>query len=412
MDSGTVFGAGQCIESFIAFDMGMPEGEKPALIALYETISAEGAKENPDVGMAVRLYPSITVQIGLELPLHDAGALTKIGDGSSDAVIKGLAERYKALGAQILLRIGYEFDGEWNGYGEQAYIAAFRRIVDIFRAENASNVEFVWNSYICDNTEIYRWYPGDGFVDWFCFNVVTAKFAAGWFAEEAKKHGKPVMVGEASYAITENGMTFGEWQREFFTMVEKYDIRNFQYINWKWGIYPKSMNWYEWEDGRCTDYPDRVEMMRERAQNGRFVFRDTSKDAYVALAVDCARKLPEDTGSAAWEPAHDSFSAQGGFSYSAAGAISVYADGWNTRWEGKEIAVEIICPEYSDNRRLYVLFLNDSEIKITSGNRDQTVPADTNGFVCVPLPGFDGKQTVHFLAEGGSELRISKIILL
>jgi hypothetical protein len=408
-----LFGAGQCLESFIAFDQNMPHDKKPALIALYELLTPDGVRENQEVQMAVELYPAIALQIGLELPTHNEDALKELSSGRCDAMIIGLAERYIKIGSQIFLRVGYEFDGPWNGYDPQAYIAAFRHIVRLFRSTNAHNVEFVWNSYICDNSAMYDWYPGDEYVDWFCFNTVTAKFTAGWYMREAEKHKKPVMIGEASYAIVEDGMTFAEWCGQFFDMIAKFDIRAFQYINWEWGVYPKHMNWRDWENGRCTDYPERMEIMRCHALSGRFSFRDTAQDKKIVLAIDCARGLSEDLPAAPWQPEHDHVTATG-ISYCVEGAVSIYNDGWHPFWEGEHISVHIVSPDYAGLFSVYFQFISDNgdeKIEVVTNNSKQTLCSGHNGFVEIPMRTQGNKGFFLMSAAKGRSVRVSHILI-
>src|SRR5260370_26217018 len=93
-----------------------------------------------------------------------------------DANIKTLAEILRKTNKPILMRIGYEFDGEWNAYEPEAYVTAWRRIVDIFRGKKVgeesivpvTNVAFVWHSAVWKtfhNHPISAWYPGDKYVD-------------------------------------------------------------------------------------------------------------------------------------------------------------------------------------------------------------------------------------------------------
>ena len=124
----------------------------------------------------------------------------------------------------IYLRIGYEFDGVWNkGYDNHAnYIAAYRHIVDVLRAQNAANFEFVWQSgasAIDDiiegkHEDIKAWYPGDAYVDWVGFSwffnpyervAVSPSYQPPTHLELteevlafARERGKPVMIAEAS----------------------------------------------------------------------------------------------------------------------------------------------------------------------------------------------------------------------
>jgi hypothetical protein len=161
------------------------QNRKPSIVALYDGIHWRGSNANNyDVMSAHNLYPGAKLQIGLQLPLNNPVELRKVGDGTYDPRIQKLVRVYAALPQDIFLRIGYEFDGIWNGYDPEAYVAAFRRIVVLFRAERASNVAFVWNSYTpannveqrtLDGKQVYHekfaWYPGDEYVDWFSFKA-------------------------------------------------------------------------------------------------------------------------------------------------------------------------------------------------------------------------------------------------
>ena len=74
----------------------------------------------------------------------------------------------------VYLRIGYEFDGNWNGgYSNRSkYISTFQHITGILKA-NANNIVTVWHSCTSsiddaiENTreDISTWYPGDEYVD-------------------------------------------------------------------------------------------------------------------------------------------------------------------------------------------------------------------------------------------------------
>ena len=87
----------------------------------------------------------------------------------------------KATGRTIYLRIGYEFDGPWNCYTPETYVAAFRAIKRRLVEKDAHNVLTVWQSasYLLSISDprmsethtaaneghLERWYPGDKYVD-------------------------------------------------------------------------------------------------------------------------------------------------------------------------------------------------------------------------------------------------------
>ena len=166
------------------------------------------------------------IAIGLSITENDhPGELRYIGLGIHDDKIRQLARFAKMVEGRIFLRIGYEFDGAWNqGYeNHKAFIAAYRRIVDVLRAEGADNVEYVLQASTAGVDEIIDrraedislWYPGDDYVDWLGLSwfmnpnessvVDTGEFSPmtpGELSDEllalAREHGKPVMIAEAS----------------------------------------------------------------------------------------------------------------------------------------------------------------------------------------------------------------------
>ncbi|MBI2720971.1 MAG: T9SS type A sorting domain-containing protein [Bacteroidetes bacterium] len=103
--------------------------------------------------------------------------LDKILNGSFDGYIDAFANKIKSYSGDVIMRIFHEFEGDWyswsltqNNADPAKYIAAFRHVVDRFRAVGANNAKWMW----CVNAEpkpyvAYNWiiscYPGDAYVD-------------------------------------------------------------------------------------------------------------------------------------------------------------------------------------------------------------------------------------------------------
>jgi beta-mannanase len=124
------------------------------------------------------------------------------------------------------VRSWYPWQGDPDGYR-----AAFRHIVEIFRAEGADNVEFLWSAMWLDLwASLY--YPGDDVVDWvgtttLNFSTVAQADWARWrtfdnlFASQypaAVRWNKPIMVTEVGTA--EQGGDKAAWLRDCFTSLE------------------------------------------------------------------------------------------------------------------------------------------------------------------------------------------------
>ena len=163
-------------------------------------------------------FPDSAVQIGLYL----VGETNNIAGGGRDAEIRQLADFFKSLNSTAFyLRIGYEFDGNWNGYDGPSYINAYRRIVDILRQQGVTNVAYVWQSSTSPIDDILdggrenllNYYPGDDYVDWFGMSWFlrpnetatvnnntpsTQLFLGNELVSLARERGKAVMIAEAA----------------------------------------------------------------------------------------------------------------------------------------------------------------------------------------------------------------------
>ena len=98
--------------------------------------------------------------------------LKRINSGETDDYWREWAKNAKAFEAQVILRFGFEMNGDWFGWGQQpeAFKAAWKRVYTIIREEaGASNVQFMF----APNVEwdprnklaaIELYYPGDEYV--------------------------------------------------------------------------------------------------------------------------------------------------------------------------------------------------------------------------------------------------------
>ena len=162
-------------------------------------------------------FPNSAVQIGLWM----VGITDQVGAGQYDAHIVQMADFFKSLPTTAFyLRIGYEFDGQWNGYNGNSYINAYRRIVDVLRAQGVNNVAYVWQSSTSPIDDVLdggrenlmNFYPGDNYVDWFGMSWFlppnetatvggtpsTQLFLADEMVNLARQRGKPMMIAESA----------------------------------------------------------------------------------------------------------------------------------------------------------------------------------------------------------------------
>jgi len=113
--------------------------------------------------------------VSLELTEWHGGAgnrLEALCAGTYDEVFRDAAAAARESGTLILLRFGFEMNGDWFPWGGQParFIEAWRRIHEIFRDERCDNVKWVWapNAISGPNTPengIEKYWPGEDVVD-------------------------------------------------------------------------------------------------------------------------------------------------------------------------------------------------------------------------------------------------------
>lgn len=137
----------------------------------------------------------------------------------------------KSTHREVFLRIGYEFDGPWNGYDPTAYKAAYRYISTRIHQLNANRVATVWQTAAWPDAgspaggpfdataagHWQQWYPGDEYVDWAGMSyfygegfdkhqwacrpdaaAATPQAIHTDFLDFARAHHKPVFVAESA----------------------------------------------------------------------------------------------------------------------------------------------------------------------------------------------------------------------
>jgi mannan endo-1,4-beta-mannosidase len=163
--------------------------------------------------------------------------LATIIDGRHDAYIRSWARGLARFGKRVHLRFAQEMNGDWYPWAEDAngnrpgeYVQAWRHVHDIFTAEGATNVRWVW----CPVTRPVRYsqYPGDAYVDIVAlsgFNGGRALPWGGWrsFHEIFNNQlqslrrlapTKPVQISEVGSA--EKGGDKAAWIHELFDYVD------------------------------------------------------------------------------------------------------------------------------------------------------------------------------------------------
>jgi hypothetical protein len=100
-------------------------------------------------------------------------SLASIAAGVADSYLRSYAEAVAAFGFPVILSFGHEMNGNWYSWGDghtapATFVAAWRHIVQVFRAEKAANVTWLWavNSVDGASSDLSQWWPGASYVNW------------------------------------------------------------------------------------------------------------------------------------------------------------------------------------------------------------------------------------------------------
>ncbi len=169
-------------------------------------------------------------------------SLANILAGKFDDDLKAWAREAKIFGSPILVEWGTEpngkwfsWNGSWNGgasSGPPRYVAAYRHIVDLMRAEGAANLQWVWHVNWLDEPEtkwnrFENYYPGADYCDWVALSAygpLTPRAADGIESFRFKMRsayprltkiapGKPIVIAEFGCDIHHRKVNASEWAK-------------------------------------------------------------------------------------------------------------------------------------------------------------------------------------------------------
>jgi hypothetical protein len=119
--------------------------------------------------------------------------LAQIAAGAQDNYLKAWADALAAWNNPFLLRLFPEMNGTWESYtpgtrGQTAaqFLAAWKHVYNLFRAEGATQVMFVWNPTKYYNGQPYPYsalWPGTNYVNWIAldgYNWADRGHGTGW----------------------------------------------------------------------------------------------------------------------------------------------------------------------------------------------------------------------------------------
>ena len=216
---------------------GAPSSMAP-LLAAESKLGAHAAVVNffvadtegfPAAGCKNVAAAGATPLITLEFWSTTTGGLSAITNGSQDAYLKTFAKAAKSYGKTVWLRPFHEMNGDWYPWGATGantpakFIAAYRHVHDVFAAQGATNVKFVW----CPNVDydVASYYPGASYVDYAAmdgYNNGTpwrsfSQIFGTTYAKVAAVTSKPIFIAETS--CVEGGTGKAAWIDEMFDQI-------------------------------------------------------------------------------------------------------------------------------------------------------------------------------------------------
>lgn len=155
-----------------------------------------------------RLHPHLPLRTE-----RDRGGLAAIARGDYDFYVDGWAAAAAAHGEPVLVRFAHEMNDPyrypWGPHNNEIadFIAAWRHVVERFRAAGADNVLWAWSPHVAYEG-YWSYWPDEGYVDWVSTGALNYGAAAVWSEwygfdqifgrhyDELHRVGKPILLAE------------------------------------------------------------------------------------------------------------------------------------------------------------------------------------------------------------------------
>ena len=147
-------------------DFTRAAGEQPNLVGYY---SGWGEPFETSFAETVRSHGAATI-MQWDPTL---ASVSKIAAGGYDSYLRSFARSVRDFGHPVVIGFGHEMNAYWYswGYGQlppSTFVAAWRHIVTLFRAQHADNVTWLWTLQADEagTGPIASWWPGAKYVTW------------------------------------------------------------------------------------------------------------------------------------------------------------------------------------------------------------------------------------------------------
>ena len=219
--------------------------------------------------------------------------LLDIVAGDYDPVIVEMAATIKAIEQPVLVRFAHEMDLNgiypWSWQRPADYIAAYRHVVDVFRANGADNALWVWSP--AGTLEATEYYPGDDYVDYAGLTILQFM---PWEVRAGHNEARPfeMLIAEKYFLLeplgkpillAEVGVSFDPALKdprlsEMIDVLDKYPlIRGLVYFNDRNPEVAVTRYRPEW-----SLLPDQVAILRQAIARHPFVEQQPTAAAFVS----------------------------------------------------------------------------------------------------------------------------------
>ena len=257
-------GAGQSSPAFKEYVLAMDKSTRPVMYMNYVGLKNTNFNGWYKKEKAILDgYPwMIMPQIGLSMTTNgkpEQHYEDKVAQGFYDNNIKQFCLAIKEWGIPCYIRIGYEFNGRWNGYNPITYKEAFIRIAKAFKTYKVENAALLWCFAAEGSAEFMSYCSGDEYVDWWSIDLFSQGNMQDTrtivFLDSSLVHKKPVLIGESTpkkVSFQGGEDSWNRWFKPYFNLTHNYpNIKDFSYINWDWN----KTSWSDWGDGRVDANP-------------------------------------------------------------------------------------------------------------------------------------------------------------
>ncbi len=147
-------------------DFASAAGRPPNLVGYY---SGWGEPFQVSFAQAVNRHGAITL-LQWDPTL---ASVSRIAAGGYDSYLRSFADSVRGFGHPVVIGFGHEMNAYWYSWGYRhlpaaTFVAAWRHIVTLFRAQHADNVTWLWTIQADEpgTGTIASWWPGVKYVTW------------------------------------------------------------------------------------------------------------------------------------------------------------------------------------------------------------------------------------------------------